>query len=207
MLIEIKDIAGDVIFSLDEVYNSNRRTVERAVKEGIDLRCADLRFANLLRFDLQGVDLRNADLSNTNLACANLRGANLQNANLRDSLLEESELEGAILPKFKIVPETGEFFGYKKLDSDVIIKVKIPEHADRTNAIGSLKCRASEVEVVKVVQGEIPNGRKLRSTHFGKAMYAMGEVVKADWFDPDIRNECTHGIHFFMTLEEAEQWF
>ena len=36
--------------------------------------------------------------------------------------------------------------------------------------------------------------------------YTAGHYVEADSFDPDIRVECTHGIHFFMTKKEAEQW-
>jgi len=36
--------------------------------------------------------------------------------------------------------------------------------------------------------------------------YRVGELVYPDSYDPDIRVECTHGIHFFLTREEAESW-
>ncbi len=36
--------------------------------------------------------------------------------------------------------------------------------------------------------------------------YYKGAIVEADSFDDDIRLECTNGIHFFMTKEEAEEW-
>lgn len=36
-----------------------------------------------------------------------------------------------------------------------------------------------------------------------KLVYRLGETVKPDSFDPNRFNECSHGIHFFMTEQEA----
>lgn len=36
-----------------------------------------------------------------------------------------------------------------------------------------------------------------------KLVYRLGETVKPDSFDPNRFNECSHGIHFFMTEREA----
>jgi uncharacterized protein YjbI with pentapeptide repeats len=174
---------------------------------GASLQYADLRGSNLRGADLRGSNLRGAGLQDANLQYVDLRGADLRDSNLEYTYFKYANLEGALLPDFKIVPETGEFFGYKKLRNNVVIKVKIPAHAERTNSIGSRKCRASEVEVLEVLQGEIPEGEKIQSTNYGSALYSVGEVVKADWFDPDIRVECTNGIHFFMSFEEAQAWY
>ena len=35
-------------------------------------------------------------------------------------------------------------------------------------------------------------------------MYEVGKEVVADSFDDDRWNECSHGIHFFITRNEAE---
>lgn len=125
-------------------------------------------------------------------------------ANLEGATLKGANLEGANLPHFLITPEIGSFYAYKKLSGGVIVKVFIPSKAKRTNSLIGRKCRASEVKVVKVVKGEITS--PIRSTHYGEPIYQVGAVVKADKWDGDIRIECTNGIHFFMTLKEAEEW-
>lgn len=138
---------------------------------------------------------------------ANLKGAFLQGAFLYSANLKGAFLKGAFLPHFLITPETGDFFAFKKLSNNVVVKVLIPAHAARTNSLIGRKCRASEIKVVEVVEGEIPEGVKIKSTTYGDAVYAVGETVKADKWDGDIRVECTHGIHFFMTLREAQEWY
>ena len=171
---------------------------------GANLYCADLSGANLYCADLSGADLSGAnlycaDLSGADLYCADLRGANLYCADLSGA-----DLRGANLPHFQIVPEIGGFFAYKKLSGNVIIKVYIPDDAQRTSSLVGRKCRASKVRVHEVVKGEIDF--PIKSTHYGEAVYYPGAMVKADKWDGDIRVECTHGIHFFMTLKEAEEW-
>lgn len=37
-------------------------------------------------------------------------------------------------------------------------------------------------------------------------VYKVGATVKPDRFDPDWRNECAPGIHFFITRIEAENY-
>jgi len=44
------------------------------------------------------------------------------------------------------------------------------------------------------------------SRHDGRTEYAPGIVVRPDKWDPDPRVECTHGIHFFLTRQEAEEY-
>lgn len=171
----------------------------RANLEGANLEGANLERANLRWANLEVANLEVANLERANLEVANLRGANLRGANL-----ERANLEGAVLPHFLITPEEGGFYGFKKLSGGVIVKVYIPSKAKRTNSLIGRKCRASEVKVVSVVEGVINS--PIKSTHFGDAVYYVGAVVKADKWDGDIRIECTHGIHFFMTLKEAREW-
>jgi len=171
-----------------------------------DLRGADLRDAALWGADLRdaalwGADLRRADLQGANLRDADLRRADLQGANLRDADLRRADLWGANIDGCKfspyaVCPEEGSFIAYKAVRGGVI-KIRIPAEAARISVPTSRKCRA---EYVKVIEG---NGCGLYDTG---VVYKEGETVYADHFDTDIRKTCTHGIHFFMTREEAENY-
>lgn len=169
------------------------------IKNGANLRGANLQGAYLDGANLYGANLRRADLRR-----ADLRGADLRRADLQGADLQGADLQGANLPHFLITPEIGGFYGYKKLSDGVIVKLFVPSRAKRTNSLIGRKCRASEVKVVEVVKGEITS--PIKSTDYGEAVYQVGATVKADKWDGDIRIECTHGIHFFMTLKEAEEW-
>jgi hypothetical protein len=209
MLYQINNVLGKLSFSGE--YTSLSKCIEEAIKQNADLRGANfygdnLESANLKDANLYGANLYGANLEGTNLKDADLKDANLEGTNLKDANLEGANLEGANLPHFKITPEVGEFSAFKKLSNNVIVQILIPSDAERTNSLTGRKCRASKIEVVKVIQGEIPEGVKIKSTNYGNAVYAVGEVIEADKWDGDIRVECTHGIHFFMTLKEAQEW-
>ena len=173
-----------------------------AVLRGADLRGADLRKADLRGADLRKADLSWADLGGANLSWADLTGADLRWADLSWAYLTGAHIEGAVLP-LPIVPSEGDFLGYKKViqadGSYAVITLRIPADAQRTSALTSLKCRASHVVVV--------NGEGVSPTNSrGKLRYTPGAVVTADRFNPDRREECTNGVHFFLTFEEAEKY-
>ena len=125
---------------------------------------------------------------------ADLEGANLEGANLRRANLEGANLRGANLPHFQICPEEGSFICYKKVQG-AVIKLEVPSKAGRTSSLVGRKCRA---EFVKVLEGSGKSGRG--------GVYKEGEYYYPDSYDDDIRVECTHGVHFFMTRKEAEKW-
>ena len=82
---------------------ATRYTLEKAVKDGANLRDAslldaNLRGANLPGAYLPGADLRGANLTGANLGRADLRGANLRDADLRGAYLRGAYLIGAHLP-------------------------------------------------------------------------------------------------------------
>lgn len=93
MKIEIKHITGDVIFSHEEGGNTQKKTIELAIKKGIDLSGADLRYSNLLFADLRYSNLMNSDLSFADLRYSNLNRAYLMNANLKHSNLLGANLK------------------------------------------------------------------------------------------------------------------
>ena len=101
------------------------------------------------------------------------------------------------MPKFQITPKGYALTGFKKLSNGTVAVLEIPADACRTASLVGRKCRA---EYVKVVSGE---GYDKRT---GKVHYKPGEIIYPDKYDDDIRVECTHGIHFFQTYEEAEEY-
>jgi hypothetical protein len=160
------------------------------------LRGADLWRADLQKTDLQGADLRGASLWEANLRGANLRGANLQGANLQGA-----DLHGATALYLQC-PETGSFTAYKKLNNNAIATLEIPEEAKRSSAT-SRKCRAEKVRVLKIER----NGEEINSEMSAReGLYEVGKETVADSWDCDRWNECSHGIHFFITRAEAENW-
>jgi hypothetical protein len=146
------------------------------------------------RADLSGANLRGADLSWANLRWADLRGAYLYGADLSGANLSGANLRGANLPHFSIVPETGSFRAYKKVDTGVI-ELIIPPFAKRTSSLVGRKCRA---EFAYVIKGSGTSSRG--------GVYEEGKTYYPDSFDDDIRVECSHGVHFFMTKREAEEF-
>jgi hypothetical protein len=188
---------------------------------GADLLGANLRDADLPHTDLSGANLSRANLSNANfswanlsyailfgaeLSCAdlsdaNLFKANLFKANLSDAiLLRAKNIPGLAAVQTSILPEVGAFEAWKKCADGVLVRLRIPAHAVRSNATGR-KCRASEAEVLEIIGAE-----KARSTYDPNFVYRVGEVVKADRWNPDRWKECGDGIHFFLTRAEAENY-
>ena len=164
-----------------------------------DLREADLRGANLRGADLRGADLRRANLRGANLRGADLRDADLRGADLRDADLRDADLSGCQgLEQFVVAPQVGQFIGFKKVGA-VIVTLMIPADAKRVNAYGSRKCRA---EFAYILDRE----GKLLGEAYGGFQYPLSGLVTPDSYDPDPRVECSHGIHFFITRQEAIEY-
>ena len=163
-----------------------------------NLRGATLCDATLCGATLCCANLRCADLGGANLRCADLRGANLRGANLYGADLRYADLRGAKLIHFQI-PQTGtlEVWGKK---GGVLVKMLVPADAKRTGTLVGRKCRAEYVMTLDI-EGDLSSVTTNRG-----ATYTVGEYTYPDKYDDDIRIECTHGIHFFLTREEAEEW-
>lgn len=199
--------------------------------ERADLRYADLRYANLRDANLSdanlsganlrgaylrgaylsGANLRDADLSDANLSGADLRDANLRGADLRYANLRDADLSGAEANEYTAMyhlacPEEGAFIGFKKCNGAeecVLVKLEIPEDAKRSSAT-TRKCRCSKAKVISitgiVTRQEYDEAFSQRDSGF---TYRVGETVVPDSFDEDRWNECSNGIHFFITKQEA----
>jgi hypothetical protein len=211
--------------------------LEEAYFSGADLRGADLSDANLRRVDLSGANLLGANLRKTNLrdAClkdANLAGANLgaayfsgaylyganlslaylyganfRGADLGGADFSRADLYGATLPDFQLCPEGQAFVAYKKLRCGFVATLEIAADVPRTSSLVGRKCRAQSARVLFIEAPDgtlVPEGVSLRDENF---LYRTGEVVSEPEYDPDIRVECTQGVHFFMTKEEAQKYW
>jgi hypothetical protein len=165
-----------------------------------NLSYANLSNANLCNANLSYANLSNADLSNANLWNADLSNADLSNADLLNTNLSKAKNTEAAIARVSICPE-GEIIGWKACKNNVIVKLLIPKESKRGNATGR-KCRAEYVKVLEVLGAEVG----ITNEHGPKTEYKIGEIVKADSWDENRFKECSHGIHFFLTRIEAEDY-
>ena len=215
--IQIKSVFGTILFEHEREDNSMCKTLMEAIKSdanlsgadlsGADLSGADLSGAYLSGADLSGADLSDANLSGAYLSDAYLSGADLSDANLSGAYLSDANLSGAYANEnttmyFPQCPD-GAFVGWKKANK-MIVKLLIPESAKRSSAT-SLKCRCSEAKVLEIqnLDGSDSKLKAVSSDRDSSFIYTIGETVKVDDFDENRWNECSTGIHFFISREAA----
>lgn len=185
--------------------DGTRADLTHANLSDANLTHADLTDAILDGADLRRAILRDAILRNAILIDAILQGADLRRANLRGANLRGARLREARLGDWSIVPTHGAFEGWKKLSGGVIARLSIPHEARRMSSLIGRKCRAEYVDVIELRDKySSENVAEAVSLRGAGLTYRPGKRVIADWYDDDIRIECTHGIHFFITLSEAE---
>ncbi len=170
---------------------------------GADLSGADLSSANLRSATLSGAnrsraDLRSADLSG--LSSAYLSGANLSGAYLRSANLSGAKISSLTCGITLNCPEEGAFIAFKKCKGK-IVKLLITEDASRLSAT-TYKCRANKAKVLEIEGGL----SEIRSDYDSNFIYKVGEIVEVHDFDENRWNECSSGIHFFMSKEMAKQY-
>lgn len=198
------------------------------------LRGADLSGANLSYANFAGADLSNANLSGANLYCANFTNARLEAANMTKAFalgasfyaanIRHTIFDETCVPS--VCPPEGSFIGWKVVVSEeyspiyqyprlypdknidiFIVKLKIPENAKRSSAT-SRKCRAEFADVVEIYN-RYTNEKVEAVTNYRyniPTRYEVGKRVRPDRWDDCRWNECSNGIHFFMSKEEAENY-
>ena len=210
---DIKNVYDAIIFT-SAALTLKDALIEAVSKKanlcGANLGGADLGGADLCGADLCGANLRGADLHGANLGGANLGGADLHEANLGGADLGGANLCGANLrgvknadlafARLQFIPPEGAFIAWKKCLNGVIVKLSIPEDAKRSHSTGR-KCRASKALVLDVFGAKFGVSSVKATFEYRKGC----EVVSDSW-DEDRWNECSHGIHFFLTRLEAEDY-
>ena len=133
--------------------------------------------------------------NSADLRYANLSSADLRSADLRSAL--NSEYSIAVT---RIVSD-GDIIGWKKCRDGILVKLLIPKEAKRNNATGR-KCRAEYADIL-----EIFGATQAVSQHDKSVIYEVGKrVMPTTPYDEDFLNECSSGIHFFITRLEAENY-
>ena len=223
------DLSGADIYGLDlrgaNLYGANliradlrvayliKADLREASLSGANLSGADLYEANLSGADLSGADLREANLSGANLSGANLSGADLRGADLRGADLSGANLRLAKnIPSYAcrlVCPEEGSFIGFKKARTtapdfrEAIVKLLITEDAKRSSAT-TRKCRCDKAKVISITSLDGKENFTTAYSYYDRIFqYTVGQTVVIDDFDEDRWNECSTGVHFFITREEA----
>jgi hypothetical protein len=207
MKVEIKNLYnGEIICKGENIIECAEKN--RIYLRGADLRGAYLRGADLSEANLSEANLSEADLRGANLSEAYLRGADLRGADLRGAYLRGAYLREAKLPYYQICPDSGDFIGWKKgkskNDNYCLIKLKIPEKAQRNSCLTGRKCGCEFAEVLEI--RNIINNKKLKtcySLYDSTFKYRVGKIVKPNRYNNDIRIECGERIHFFVSKQEA----
>lgn len=179
--------------------------MHNAILHCAKLNRSDLSGANLYEAQADCADFSNASLYGTNLCKANLIGANFTGADVKGAIFCRAHYDSEAMAKFAPLacPEVGSFIGWKRLRGDKIAKLEVPCCAKRSSAYGR-KIRCSEVNVLEIknIDGDVvyEDGMSIRDSSF---IYRVGGTLKVLDFDTNRWNECSNGIHLFLTRQEA----
>lgn len=200
----------------------------------MDLSHVDLTDANLDYAILENSDLSCSDFTRANFSCANLKNANLSyaifiHANFLDACLTDANLKCAYFKNTILIntdlsrieyeaelfplqcPEKGSFIGYKSAITERgrigVVELLIPENAKRSSAT-SRKCRCSKAKVLSItsIDGAV-NYSLAHSVFDENFIYRVGETVEVKDFNENRWDECSAGIHFFITRGEAASYY
>ena len=194
-----------------------------------DFRGVNLSGATFVKCSFVGTDFRRANLSGakfeycvfrdvksggTNFEGAEFKGLDRSSENViffhllkNKSRSERYLVKGAVYFDHivkRVFPKE-DFFGYKKLRNGKIAKLLIPANGKNIVYPGH-KCRCDKAYVVSISDsaGEAEFGCSKFDSSF---IYCVGEwVVPYNGFDENPLKECSAGIHFFLTEEEAEDY-
>lgn len=145
------------------------------------------------------------DLTNVKMLKADFTNANFVRCKLGNIVYDECTCGIALA-----CPEKGAFTAFKKAKlyngDRCIVELQVPADALRSSAT-TRKCRVSKAKVVAVYT---MYGKSIKqnaySTHTRSFAYKLGKTVEVKNFDKNRWNECSSGIHCFITKREAEQY-
>lgn len=189
---------------LDKIVEEHQHWLKKDC-EGWGKKKANLSYVDLSYADLREANLREANLSYADLSYANLSYADLREADLRSVDLMEVNYNHLTAFLSLQCPEKGAFIGYKK-SGDKIVELRIEEDSKRSSAT-SRRCRASKVTVLSItsIDGK-EEFQKSENTREYSFTYEVGKTYEIDNFDDNRWNECSTGIHFFITRDEAVKY-
>lgn len=209
------DLSWTDLKDMDLSYaNLIAANLDYAILENSDLSYSFLNRANLSCANLKNVNLSYATLAHANFLNACLTDVNLKGAYFNNTILINTNLDG-VQYKTELFPlqcpEKGSFIGYKSAiierERTGVVELLIPEDAKRSSAT-SRKCRCSKAKVLSITSIDGTVNYSLAHSVFGENfIYRVGETVEVKDFDEDRWNECSTGIHFFITRGEAARYY
>ena len=169
---------------------------------------AKLQHTKFENCDLSGSSFAYADLFSADLRTCNLSGSNFDGADFFAALLWEAKLDNLLVTdrtKFfrNYCPEEGYMFGYKKCFNERMVQLLIPKDAKRCSSTTNA-CRCDKARVVAITDVNRKESYKEAMSFVDpNFIYRLGEMVYADSYNEDRWHDSSHGIHFWMTFEEA----
>ena len=153
------------------------------------------------------------DMSHMFAGCASLTdisplsGWDMSGIREKDGMFACTNINYDVLDAFipMACPKEGSFIGYKKCRDERIVQLEVPEDAKRSSAYGK-KCRCSRAKVLNIWTADGEEAGYAISCHDETFVYHKGKTVEVKDFNGSRFNECSSGIHFFMTREEAENY-
>lgn len=188
----------DLSWSEFENVNFNGAVFDGAILDNIKARNTSFDGASFVEASLKGADFKTCNLSNSNCDGTDFTGAILLDAVL-DGIKDSPRTK-----HFRMhCPEYGYFIGYKKCFNDRLVTLLILKDSKRCSSTTSA-CRCDRARVLAITNLD-GSGHYTEAVSFVDAdfVYRLGEVVVADSYNEDRWLDSSHGIHFWMTKEEA----
>ena len=123
----------------------------------------------------------------------------------------DRDLSAAIDPLYIVDSYSDGYYGYKILETEnecgetIYVLARLRIHKTTPAALfWKCKCRAERAVVTHINDfNGVPYNKAYSCYYPKRTVYEVGKEVVADEWDPDIMNECSGGIHFFLTASEA----
>jgi carbonic anhydrase/acetyltransferase-like protein (isoleucine patch superfamily) len=108
---------------------------------------------------------------------------------------------------FMRCPQKGSFTAFKAVSGGLIAEIVVPAKAKRSSAAGN-KCRCDKAKVIAFynADGSKSDVTSAASKYDEDFVYKIGKTAEVKDFDEDRWKECSVGIHFFMSFEEARDY-
>lgn len=197
--------------SFEQADFDNCEFVDCEVDTGVSFNSAGFDKCNFDEAHLFGADFSEACFFNCTFVKANLNNADFRNAEFNDCNLTNISYDELTAGIALACPEKGAFTAFKKAHlysgDRCIVELLVPADAKRSSAT-SRKCRVSKAKVVAVYKFDdgvyTPVKVNAYSNHTNSFVYKLGSTVSVKNFDKNRWNECSTGIHCFITMREAE---
>ena len=187
----------DLKKSLVTSCNFARADLSESLLVGADWSSCDLHKATLRHADVRRAKLFCCDLQKADLCGASFTGTQLFNTTFDEALLDEHTDGLWPAPQGALVG-----WGWK---SGHLVELLISAGTPRSWAT-TRKLRAERVTTFSIDEDRTIGVSFTHSTPYGEVVYMVGEETICKNWDSCRWNECSGGIHFFLSREEAMRW-